>query len=304
MEIDTFYAVLGIIALGVFGAIFGSFAACQVRRMHTRSAPSSPHSICLHCRHRLRWYDNIPIFSWLTLRGRCRYCHAPIGRLEIFSEIGLALVFILIGISFFTWFDITAAYGQTSSWLIPGYIAGWPTLYRIVLFLVLLATIVGLWILLLYDAKWQRLPVKVLTFCIICAIIYRLGCLTPYFFIGETASWALRHLLLSLGGAIVILPGTYFILYKLSHERWVGGGDWLLCLALAFLLGSWRLALIELFLANFLGSVIMLPAMRFSQHRLNHQIPFGPFLITGFFITFACQEWLLANIIPISLATI
>ena len=60
----------------ILGAIFGSFACCQAWRIHERLNQRSlgARSICLNCHHRLAWYDNLPIFSWLALRGRCRYC--------------------------------------------------------------------------------------------------------------------------------------------------------------------------------------------------------------------------------------
>ena len=80
------------------GAIFGSFACCQAWRIHERLNQRSlgARSICLNCHHRLAWYDNLPIFSWVALRGRCRYCRHPIGFAEILSEFGLGFTFVLI----------------------------------------------------------------------------------------------------------------------------------------------------------------------------------------------------------------
>ena len=82
----------------ILGAIFGSFACCQAWRIHERLNQRSlgARSICLNCHHRLAWYDNLPIFSWLALRGRCRYCRHPIGFAEILSEFGLGFTFVLI----------------------------------------------------------------------------------------------------------------------------------------------------------------------------------------------------------------
>ena len=332
MNLDPTLILVITIALFIFGAIFGSFTACQARRLRirelqhkksTRTNHTSTHaeslparSICLHCHHQLAWYDNIPIISWLLLRGRCRHCHKKIGKMEFFSEIGLALVFVITGLTFIntiapsitpqltiteTNYPTTGDgrdYGTVTDYFRPlSSHVNYPITPTFIicqasLFILLLIIVITLWTLLLYDAMWKRLPTKLLTFSIICAIIYRLVYLLPYLLNHNmTYSWIIRDLLISLCGAIIILPGIYFILYKISDERWVGGGDWLLCLALAFLLGYWQLALVVLFLANFLGSIVMLPALKLQKSK-SHQIPFGPFLILATLIVFACQSFI------------
>lgn len=50
----------------------------------------------MHCRKRIKWYDNIPIISWLVLRGKCRYCHKKIGIADFLSEIGMAVAFFML----------------------------------------------------------------------------------------------------------------------------------------------------------------------------------------------------------------
>ncbi len=101
----------------------------------------------------------------------------------------------------------------------------------------------------------------------------------------EVDSEVFLHSLLSLLGSVAILAGVYYLLYVLSKERLVGGGDWLLCLAIGLLLRDWKLALVELFFANFLGSLVMLP-------RGKKKIAFGPFLVVGFVIVFTLKDWL------------
>ncbi|MBQ9020258.1 hypothetical protein IJ096_02975, partial [Candidatus Saccharibacteria bacterium] len=64
----------------------------------------------------------------------------------------------------------------------------------------------------------------------------------------------------------------------------------LLCLAIALVLGNWWLALIELFVANMLGSVVMLPV---AVKTKKHKIHFAPFLIIGFLIVFMLQDFLI-----------
>jgi leader peptidase (prepilin peptidase)/N-methyltransferase len=65
---------------GLFGAIFGSFLNVVAYRLPRRESLVRPASRCPHCQTPIRPYDNIPLLSWLILRGRCRDCHAPIPR--------------------------------------------------------------------------------------------------------------------------------------------------------------------------------------------------------------------------------
>src|SRR5690606_13820267 len=152
--IDT-YVYIG---LALVGLSLGSFAAASVWRLRARqlvadkaageavdsaemkrlkpiaaNRPSEDRSVCLDCGHQLKWYDLIPLASWLSLRGRCRYCRKPIGWFEPLMEFGLAGFFIL------------------SYWLWPIELS---SVIDAVQFGLWLGSGVGLAILLAYDAKW------------------------------------------------------------------------------------------------------------------------------------------------------
>ena len=86
------------IILAVLGAGLGSFACCQAWRV--KKGDKSPRSHCMHCKYQLKWYDNIPIISWLMLGGKCRKCHKKIGAAELMAEILMAAVF---AISYVFW---------------------------------------------------------------------------------------------------------------------------------------------------------------------------------------------------------
>jgi leader peptidase (prepilin peptidase)/N-methyltransferase len=220
-------------------------------------------SICLHCGYQLTWYDNIPIISWLLLRGRCRKCHEKIGAAEILCELGLALVFAL---SYPLWpFELIDARG-------------------VAMLIVFLALLVGLTVLFVYDLKWKRLPEKVLIYCIICAAVFAGLRLCGAFSPGS---------LLELLGALMLLPGLYWVLYKASSERLVGGGDWLLAIPLALVAGNYWVAFFTLFISNLLGLLVSLPvALSRKRKGLAAQVAFGPFMIAGFLIAFFTQNWL------------
>ena len=130
MDIETIFLYIGAF---LFGSIFGSFACCQAWRIHEKSEGKKlgSRSVCINCGEKLKWFDNIPIISWLLLRGKCRNCKAKIGYAEILSELGLGLVFLAIAWKF--GLAINTA--------------------------ILAVAFIIYWIVLVYDAKWGELPV-------------------------------------------------------------------------------------------------------------------------------------------------
>ena len=90
---------------------------------------------------------------------------------------------------------------------------------------------------------------------------------------------------LGLVAAAIILSGVYALLYVVSRGRWIGFGDVKLTLGLALFLMDWRLAFLALFLANLLGTLLVLPEMLRGTVQRGARIPFGPLLIVGFLIS-------------------
>lgn len=263
--------ILFLVFMLVLGVIFGSFFCCQVRRskaydvegeqVHSKKRrPAAPtRSICLHCKKKLKWYDNIPIISWLALKGKCRFCHQKIGIAEIISEIATALVFLLIG----TTIDV-----ETASPLV------WFSFITVIIFTL---SIVFLGI---FDGITGSLPVVGLTISTICAIIT----LIPNF-------WASLSVMPFL--AALLYGGIYLLLYLVSKGKWVGDGDWILAAAIGLALGHPWLAAVALFVANFSACLVMLP---FVKQQKNHQIYFGPFLVLSFVIVYTFSDFFLSMI--------
>ena len=257
--------VLFLILLFVLGACFGSFLCCQARRLRIREQAKrgttkikqlSSRSVCLNCGYQLKWYDNLPIISWLFLRGKCRKCKKKIGLAEIFAELGLALAFLAIG----TTINIEAA--SVLDWSI--------------LIMTLLLTLT-LGFLAIYDGLYGELPSLCLTTSIICAIIV-LSLKEWRILSNSTFTWDLiwKPIL-----SITILGGLYLVLYLVSKGKWVGDGDWLLGLAIGLALYDPWLALITLFVANVLACLIMFP---FVKGKKQKKIYFGPFMVIAFII--------------------
>ena len=261
MNID--FIVLYLAAF-IFGSIFGSFACCQAWRIHEKSEGRNlgKRSVCLHCGAKLKWYDNLPIISWLALKGRCRNCHEKIGKAEILSEIGLGLVFFAIAYKYFSGFETIASFFSSPVELL-------------VQPLILLVAFILYWIILIYDAKWGELPMLLMLLEIPFAIIFH---------IARGGNW------LYAGIGTGLLSGLYYLLYFFSKEKLVGGGDWLLCISIGLFLGRWEFAIIELFLSNLTATIFSAPQALKKERK---QIPFGPFLILSLLAILLASDYIL-----------
>lgn len=89
---------LFLFALGVFGAMIGSFLNVCIGRIPAGESVVSPGSRCPKCRAPIRWFDNIPVVSYLALGGKCRACHAPISVRYPTVELVTAAAFVLQGL--------------------------------------------------------------------------------------------------------------------------------------------------------------------------------------------------------------
>ncbi|OIO70934.1 MAG: prepilin peptidase [Zetaproteobacteria bacterium CG12_big_fil_rev_8_21_14_0_65_55_1124] len=81
---------------GLLGLLFGSFANVLVHRLPRGESIAFPGSHCPKCEHAIAWYDNIPVLSWMVLRGRCRHCAAPVAVRYPLLEAGLGLIWGLL----------------------------------------------------------------------------------------------------------------------------------------------------------------------------------------------------------------
>lgn len=245
----------------------------ELKRLKPLAGKSLAHdrSRCLKCGHELAWYDLIPLFSWLSTGGKCRYCKHPIGWFEPLMELGTGLLFVLL----FAYWPVIQ----------PGGPEG--------LFVLWLAVVVMLVILFAYDLRWFLLPDLIMWPLILVSAIIAL--------LRLAAAGDIQTAAISLLGSVAALGGLYFVLYAYSRYRfgeektWVGFGDVKLGLALGLLLGDWKLAFLTVFLANLIGVLFVLPSLAMKRLTMKTQIPFGPLLILGFFIVLffgqAIIEW-------------
>ncbi|MGV3714225.1 prepilin peptidase [Pseudolysinimonas sp.] len=250
--------MLVVAALGAFGTLIGSFLNVVIYRVPRGRSVVSPPSACGACGHAVRGYDNIPLISWLVLRGRCRDCSAPISARYPLVELGAGLFFLVVALAFVPGLDLAAP--------APVLIAA---IVRLVAFLYLAAISLAL---ALIDLDTYRLP-NVLVL--------------PAYAVGGVAVLAtalltgdLVTLLTAVLGA-VILGGIYLIL-ALVKPGGMGFGDVKLAGVLGLFLGwlGWgplAVGALAGFLLGGLFGIVLLLAGRGRKAK----IPFGPWMLAG-----------------------
>jgi len=306
----------------VMGTIFGSFACCQAYRIRYRNLGKKigKYSECLACGYRLKWFELIPIISWLWLGGKCRRCGAKIGLIELVSEIGMGVLFSLIlvwGLQMAGW-TISEMMATGFGWQFEKILIGLANLPILIRMVLLMTVAVMSWVLLVYDMKWQELSSRLLFILIVVAGIYfmvnelvRLGILDAGLGDLKMMGWGRGGLnngvgkillnevqrrellgrdLLFLGGSILVLPVLYFLLYKISKEKLVGGGDYLLTCFMVLFLWRVELAMSLLCLANLLAFACNAKNILVKQQK---RIAFGPYLIVGFWVIFFLSQEIL-----------
>ena len=238
----------------VTGAAMGSFVDALVWRLHTKRNFVSDRSECEKCHHKLAPADLVPIVSWLVLRGKCRYCNAPISPVVPIIEVILAALFLL---SFLVW---------------PLGFASWQAIASFAVWLVYL---VGLAALFVYDLRWMLLPDKI-TFPLI-----GLSLIDAALRVSVEPGANLMSYAVHVAGGVGVLAGLYWLLYTVSKGKWVGYGDVKLSFFIGAVLG-WQKSLLVLALANVGGLLIVLPALLLKKITPKSRVPFGPFLIAAF----------------------
>jgi leader peptidase (prepilin peptidase)/N-methyltransferase len=226
----------------LFGAAVGSFLNVVIHRLPREESVVSPPSRCPGCGSRIAWYDNIPILSWLLLRGKCRTCQSPIsGQYPLVELLNGLLTFFLF-----------LRYGPT-----PGFL---------VLFL-LCSSLVAITFI---DLEHQIIP-DVIS---LPGILVGFACSSLVTGIGWKDS--LIGILVG-GGSLFLVAWGYELLTK---KEGMGGGDIKLLAMLGAFFG-WRAVLFIIFAASLIGSVVGITLMLVQKKDGKLAVPFGPFLAGG-----------------------
>ncbi len=242
----------------ILGLAIGSFISCLVWRLHEKKTMLG-RSMCPKCKKQISWYENIPILSFIILKGKCSKCHKPI-------SVQYPIVELVTGILFV----ITLLMNQELG------IRNYDLFFIIQLLRDLIFTSI-LIIIFIYDFKWYLILDIITIPAIIFALVVNL-------FLG----FNLLNLLL----AAVIGGGFFLLQYVISKGRWIGGGDIRLGVLMGFILGYPNI-LVALMLAYIFGSIIGIILLTFKKKQWSSEIPFGTFLSVATIITMLWGEKIL-----------
>jgi leader peptidase (prepilin peptidase)/N-methyltransferase len=241
----------------ILGLIIGSFLNAVVYRLNAVESLME-RSHCPHCRKTVRWFDNIPVLSFILLSAKCRDCGEKISWQYPTVEISMGIVFALLGNYFFKIEDF-------SSWLLTGYY---------------FAAFALLMIIFVYDFKYMEIPMLILWLGVGLSLAYFL--FADYQNFGNFSSiFELRTTAGILGGFVAF--AFFFALAAYSKETWMGYGDAYLGLFAGLLVG-WPNILWTLTLSFALGAIVSVGLILVRKKTMKSQVPFAPFLITGVFL--------------------
>ncbi len=282
--------LIGYIALFVFGGVIGSFLNVVIHRVPREESIVFPNSTCPKCGNAIKPYDNIPIVSWLVLRGKCRKCGEKISARYPAVELLSALLFMVVGWSVgFTVFLPVA--------------------------LIFTVTIVAL---VFIDAEHMLLPdvltFPLLGFALLSRLIFSFVPNNEVYFsdvrfypltqLSDSPAWLVALLAALLGGLVgggsLWLVGE--IWKRLRGVDAMGLGDVKLMFGVGALLG-WRLTVLTIFLGAFTGALVgVIVIARSKDKDMQAKIPFGIFLGIGALVSLLFGEqiirWYVETFIP------
>lgn len=244
----------------LFGLIIGSFLNCLVWRLHKNQSLMG-RSYCPKCRKPIAWYDNIPVLSFLILRGKCRQCGKAISFQYPAVEFSTGVLFIL---SYYLNYELRIMnYGFVihDSLFMIQLLRDW--------FLISVMTVVFI-----YDLRWQ----------LILDIVTLPACLAMLIF-NLILGFSWWNLLIS-----GIIGSSFFLAqFLISRGKWIGGGDIRLGLLLGLSLG-WPGVMVAIIISYFFGSIIGLGLILTGRKQWGSKVPLGVFLAVGAIITLFWQE--------------
>lgn len=229
------------VLLGLLGLIVGSFLNVCIYRLPRRESVNWPGSHCTACNRPLSWYENIPIVSWLVLRGRCRTCGERISVVYPLVELITGVLFV-VGYAIYGWTPMLA---------------------------VRLAFACAMVVLFAIDLRHHLLPNVITVPGIVIGFLLSLF-LPP--------GWKASLIGLIAGGGVLFAIAEGY--YRLRGVEGLGMGDVKMLSMIGAFLG-WKLMLVTLILGSFAGSLIGVGVIALGRGGMKAALPFGTFLAVG-----------------------
>ncbi len=269
-----------LIQLWIFGLglVIGSFLNVCIHRIPEGISIVWPASKCVYCNKRIVWYDNIPVLSYLFLRGKCRHCQRKISAQYPIVEFLTGIVFLLL---------------FRSVLIVSGYSFCAYSFYIIFCCLLIIGSFVDLRLHIIPNEITYTGLVLAPIASILCADLHNLsGSLR--FFVDSGNQW-IASLLASLigifvSGGLIFLCGVFGKL--VFRKDAMGFGDVKLMGVIGGFLG-WKLAVATFFLAPFFGLLFGLPRLILKRGNV---IPYGPFLSLAAFICLLFKDFSIKTI--------
>lgn len=237
MTQDTF----NLLAAALFGLSIGSFLNVVIYRLPLGQSLASPPSRCRNCGYSLRWFDNIPVLSWVFLRGRCRKCGVSVSWQYPIVELITGTLFVLV-----VWFTPMG-----------------PLVFARLILVCILIALFGI------DLEHQILPNTITLPGIVVGLLFSL-----------VAPPGIRDALIGavLGGGILYAIAAGYYLWR--REEGMGMGDVKMLAMLGAFLG-WKAVLVTLVFASFSGALVGIAMMAVQRGGMKYALPFGTFLALG-----------------------
>jgi leader peptidase (prepilin peptidase)/N-methyltransferase len=246
---EIYFAVLS----GIVGLVIGSFLNVCIYRIPLGRSIAYPPSACAACGHKLNPLDLFPVFSYLFLKGKCRYCGNKISFIYPAVELLTAALFVLLYFKF----SLSIAL----------------LFYMITACLLIIASFV--------DIAHQEIPNGIVIALLITGIAYTLL---------DLPLWT-DHVIGLFAGGLPLLIVAAIAQYGFKKEA-MGGGDIKLMAALGLICG-WKLILLALFLGIIAGAVYAIVLLFTKKAKRSSALAFGPFLSAGFMFSIFFGEGIL-----------
>ncbi len=239
------------ILIFIYGLLIGSFLNVCIYRIPREESLSFPSSHCPSCNRNLKWYDNIPLFSYIFLQAKCRYCQEKISLQYPVVELLNGIIYLILFYKFGLSIDFI--------------------FYALISSVLIVITYIDLKEMIIPDSLVVSILILSISYKLLDYILYK----TPI------------RLIDSLGG--LLLAGVLFLMIVIFSKGGMGGGDVTLIGALGFLLGIKHIIL-TILLSFILGAIISLILIAIKIKTRKDPIPFGPFIILSFFIALLYGE--------------
>jgi len=238
----------------LFGAVIGSFLNVCIHRLPRGTSIVWPASACPACGRALSWFENIPIASYLFLRGRCRTCGAPISARYPIVE------------------ALTAAMFPAAWW----YYGPGPLLVSRLIFGCALIVLFAI------DLEHHLLPNVITLTGIVIGFLLS--------FTTDQPGWRSSLIGIVAGGGVLFLIAEVY--YRVRHEEGLGMGDVKMLAMMGAFLG-WPLAILSLMIASVAGTIIGIGLIVTGRGTMKYALPFGTFLAIGAAVSAAVGQAIL-----------